>query len=177
MTSADVLDGTDQMQEVRPARAVEHDAMCGARASWRDGGQNERLSANSCKPAGVPIDVGELRGADVVVMKDRMSLTRNDAQPVAADEQLGLVASIRQEAGRSRLDRSDSQRPHLGKDPLRIELVTPLRHVAHAPRRGRKCDAQTTPIARRSAARNPLQSAAKHGPEINRMVNARLVRR
>src|SRR5260370_37692486 len=100
--SADVLDGTNQMQEVRPARAVEHDAMGGARASRRDGGQNQRLSANSSKPAGVPVDVGELRGADVVVMKDRMSLTRHDAQPVAADEQLGLVASIRQGAGRSR---------------------------------------------------------------------------
>ncbi len=113
MTSAHMLDRTDEVEEMRPARAVEHDPVHGARAARSDRGQHERLAADRREPTGVTIDVRELRAANVMVMEDRMRLTGYDPHPMAPDQELGLVASIGEESGRPGLDRRHAKRPHL----------------------------------------------------------------
>src|SRR5207302_310323 len=94
--------------------------------------------------------------------------------PVPAQQQLRLVAAIRQESWRSGFDRGDAQGPDLRQHALRFQLVSPTRHIAHAPRSGRDRDAQTRLITPSAATGDPPQRASKHGAEINPMLNARL---
>src|SRR2546425_12607994 len=175
MSRANMLDGTDQVKEMRPPRAVEDDAVRRPRAAWRDRRQDQRFRAHGREPAGVAVDMGELRTTYVVVMKDCVRFAGHDAQPVAAQERLGPVAAIRPEAGRARINGGDTQGPDLRQHAVRVELLAPPRPVAYPPQRRRECDAQPLPIVSRPPARNPLQRAPKHGAEINRMLNARLV--
>ncbi len=134
MPRADVLDRSDRVEQMRPAFAIEHDAVRRARAARRDRGQHQRLSANGGEPAGVAVDMGQLWSTNVVMMEDSVRLARDDAQPVPAQEELGHLAAIRKETGRSGLDRGDAQRPDLRQDTLGFELFPPFRNVAHAPR-------------------------------------------
>ena len=84
-----------------------------ARATRRDRRQHQRLTADSREPVGVPVDVGELGAANVVVMKDRVGLTGDDAHPVAPDQELGLVTAVGEKTGWPGLDRGDAERPNL----------------------------------------------------------------
>jgi hypothetical protein len=53
---------------------------------------------------------------------------------VTLENRLRLVAAIGQEARRPGLDRAFADCGSLRQDSIRIELVAPAGHIAHAPR-------------------------------------------
>src|SRR3989442_3396077 len=145
MSRANMLDGTDQVKEMRPPRAVEDDAVRRPRAAWRDRRQDQRFRAHGREPAGVAVDMGELRTTYVVVMKDCVRFAGHDAQPVAAQKQLCLVAAIRQAAGRDRINGGDTPGPEPPQHPFRLQLLGPPQQLADTPRSRLQYHAQGRP--------------------------------
>jgi hypothetical protein len=79
------------------------------------------------------VDVGELCATNVVVMKNRADLSGDQREAVTSEERLGLVASVGQEARRTRGDRAFSHRRGFRKYALGVELVSPTGNVADPP--------------------------------------------
>ena len=105
------------------------------RATWtlRDRREDEGFGPDGREPVGMAIDMGKLRAADVVVMKNRVNLTSDDTQAMTPQEWLGLVAPIGQESGWTRCDRALAHGSRLREHPLRVELVAPIGEVAYPP--------------------------------------------
>ena len=96
-------------------------------------GKDKRVGADRREPVGMAVDVGELRAARLVVMKDGVHLSRHDVQPVTAEQRPGQVASIGQESGGTGGDRALPDRRRLRKDSLRVDLVAPVVEFADPP--------------------------------------------
>src|SRR3989440_6583599 len=138
VAGADVLNRTDEVEQVRPLRVGER---IGPRRAWgslRDGGNHQRAAADGGQPVRVAVDVRELGPAGLVVMEDRLHLTGNDLEPGAPEQCLGVVAAGRQEGGRTGGDRPLADGRGFGEHPLGVDLVAPVASLVDAPAGGRK---------------------------------------
>src|SRR5256884_4518002 len=133
VAGADVLNRTDEVEQVRPLRVGEP---IGPRRAWgslRDGGNHQRAAADGGQPVRVAVDVRELGPAGLVVMEDRLHLTGNDLEPVAPEQCLGAVAAVGQKAGRTGGGRPPPAGPGLREAPRRGHPVGPDARLGRAP--------------------------------------------
>src|SRR5215203_4675549 len=68
--------------------------------------------------------------------------TPDEIQAMAGQQPRCLFGLLRQEAVGTGLDSSQAEPLRLAEDPLGLHLVAPSRHLTHAPRDGRPCDAR-----------------------------------
>jgi hypothetical protein len=100
VSRADVLDGSDEVEKVRPFGVGERLGADRARAAFRNRGEDQRAGADGGQPVRVAVDVGELGTAYLMVMEDRVNLAADDPEAVAPEKGARLVAAVRQETGR-----------------------------------------------------------------------------
>src|SRR5438132_4752543 len=126
VSRADMLHGSDEMEEVSPLRVRQRVGANRAGAPLGDRGEDQRGRAYRRKPLRVTVDMGELRSAGLVVMEDRVHLAGDDLQAVVPEQRPGLVASVRQESGRAGRDRALSDGGGLRQDAPDVDLVAPV---------------------------------------------------
>lgn len=129
----DLGDGVESVEERAPLviRDIAGPRVAGATGG---GGENEDVRTHGAKPLRVALDRSDLRGTPRRLVQDRRHESTDEAKTVRVEKRARGAGVGRKKPGRTGLCRGEAELAHFGENAGRLELDTPPRDFADAPR-------------------------------------------